>query len=152
MIVGSARSSKLSTAGQVSEQDFYIHKLGWMVIHPKSKAHRHSTCLTMRNACSNDNLLYSQDLRGEIYKRGTDTKTPTHCDCSSLVTQVIRETMTTTMPNSTTATLLQNCKNTGLFECYEYVDGKTRLYNGDILVTKTKGHVVIVTHGGIKNV
>lgn len=148
--VGSARSASLDDAGEVSEQPFYIHKLGWLVIHPKKKTHRHSLCLATRNAMSNDLLRYSQNLRHEIYKRGTDAKVVTHCDCSSLVTQLIRETMTNNMLNSTTETLKQNCLNTGLFTCYEY-DGNTQLWNGDILVTKKKGHVVIVTHGGKKN-
>lgn len=150
--VGSARSASLDDAGEVSEQDFYIHKLGWLVIHPKKKTHRHSLAILMRNACSNDNLRYSQAKRGEIYQRGTGSKVaPTYCDCSSLVTQIIREGMTNNMSNSTTTTIAHNAVLTGLFTCYDYIDGKTQLWNGDILVTKTKGHVVIVTHGGKKN-
>lgn len=150
MKVGSARSMSLGVEQSVSEQDFYVHKLGWWVLHAKSKHHRHSLCLDMRNACSNNNLIYSQPRREEIYKRGTDAKQQTCCDCSSLLTQIVRECVTNNFPNSTTATLKQNLLNTGLFTCKEYTQG-TELYNGDILVTKTKGHVVIVTHGGIKN-
>ena len=36
--------------------------------------------------------------------------------------------------------------NTGLFDKFPYVNGMD-LYDGDVLVTKTKGHTVAVTHG-----
>ena len=150
--IGSARSASLPDAGEVSEQDFYVHKLGWIVLHPKKKTHRHSLCKVMRNACSNDNLRYSQPKRAEIYRRGTNSKVVTYCDCSSLATQCIREAMTNNFSNQTTATLPYACAMSGLFTVYDYVDGETELWNGDILCTKVKGHVVIVTHGGKRNV
>ena len=149
--VGSARSMSLGNDGSVSEQPFYIHPKGWLVIHARDKNHRHSMALDMRNACANNNLTYSQPQREEIYKRGTDAKVPTKCDCSSLVTQIIRECITCSMKNSTTYDLALNCKLTGLFDVYDYIDGKTKLWNGDILVTKIKGHTVIVTRGAKKN-
>lgn len=151
IMVGSARSASLPDAGEVSEQAFYIHKLGWLVIHPKKKTHRHSIAMAMRNACANDFLRYSQSRRAEIYKRGTNTKVVTYCDCSSLATQIIREAITSNFPNNTTATFPQSARSSGFFEVYDYVDGQTELWNGDLLVTKTKGHIVVVTRGAKKN-
>ena len=151
IMIGSARSAKLGDVNSVSEQELYNHKLGWVVIHPKKKSHRHSVCLDMRNACSNNNIVYSQTYREEIYKRGTDCKIRTRADCSSLLTQIVRETMLINFPNSTTATFINNAKSTVMFDIYDYVPGKTELWNGDILCTRTKGHICAVTHGGKKN-
>ena len=55
------------------------------------------------------------------------------------------------MANSNTTYLAHNAVLTGCFDVFDYVDGKTELYNGDILVTKIKGHTVIVTRGAEKN-
>ena len=49
------------------------------------------------------------------------------------------------MPNFTTATEVNTLVGTGLFEKLEY--NKNNLRNGDILVTKSKGHTVVVTQG-----
>lgn len=151
--IGSARSASLPDDGEVSEQPFYVHKLGWVVVRAKSKTKRHSLCMCMRNACANPLMRYSQNKREEVYKYGTngDPGRPYFADCSSLVTQCIREAVTSKMLNSNSSTLAHNAVLTGCFEVFDYVDGKTELYNGDILVTKIKGHVVIVTRGAKKN-
>lgn len=151
IMIGSARSMSLGRVASVSEQEFYNHPKKWYVIHAKKKTHRHSLCLDMRNACANDHLMYSQDRRAEIYKRGTDAKVDTYCDCSSLVTQIIRECMMINFPNCTTYSLPQEARKSGLFSVYEYTPG-IQLWNGDILCTQTKGHVVIVTRNGLRNV
>jgi len=150
IMVGSARSMSLGVEQSVSEQPFYIHKKGWLVINAKQAEARHLLALAMRKACVNNNLIYSQPKRAEIYKQGIATNKQCYCDCSSLVTDIIRETIDHAFPNSTTDTIPLNCMLSGLFTVEEYKSEK-QLYNGSILCTKTKGHVVIVTRGAKKN-
>lgn len=148
--VGSARSMKLGVEQSVSEQPFYVHDKGWLVINCKQAEGRHLLALAMRRACANNNLTYSQPQREQIYKQGIDTDKPCKTDCSSLVTELIRTCLYHDFPNSTTATLPLNCMLSGLFTVEDYKN-ESQLFNGTILCTKLKGHVVIVTRGARKN-
>ena len=53
----------------------------------------------------------------------------------------------TDIGNITTANEASVLEKSGLFETRKSVESSTVLYTGDILVTKTKGHTVIVTAG-----
>ena len=131
--------------GEVSFQKFYVHKKGWNVARPKTEELRHLLGSKMVNACSNSNIGYNQWERNGIYKYGTESTVKTNCDCSSLVTQCLRECGFVTFPNSRTIDLIENMKKylSEYFEFFEYTE-KEKLKIGDILCTKTSGHVVIV--------
>lgn len=157
VMIGSARSDehkKLTggTAGdqtgrEVMEQAFYIHSKGWYVIRAKSDAHAEKLAERMRAACNNPNIGYDQNQRLGVIKSGIDTKTRTECDCSSLVRRCVIEATGKDPGNFTTSNERSALSKTGLFEPVKaYTSGMT-LENGDILVTKTKGHTVIVTNG-----
>lgn len=155
LMIGSARGASMPTGeAQVSEQPFYV--MNWTVIHPVSSVQRHGLCLGMRRVCAGP-FRYSQPKRADIYKRGTNFKGKNgevcYCDCSSTITQLIRENCHSSFPDSYTGNLVSNCQRTGLFQIYLW-NKNTKLYNGDILVYRENGHghTVIVTHGGIKNV
>lgn len=128
--------------GEVSLQEFYIHKKGWYIISPKKYGDKLAN--KMLTACNNANLGYNQFNREGVVKLGISTKIPTGCDCSSLVRQCIKEVYGIDPGNFTTATEVSALEKTGLFnKAVKYTD-KTILSKGDILVTCTKGHTAIV--------
>lgn len=134
------------TGKEVSEQNFYVHSKGWYILRPLSDAHAQKIAERMQAACANPNIGYDQNQRLGIIKAGIDTKTPTECDCSSLVRQCVREATGKDPGNFTTANEKGMLLNTGLFEALTYRTG-TKVCTGDILVTKSKGHTVICTQG-----
>ena len=103
----------------------------------------------MMAACNNKHIGYDQGNRLGIITYGIDTRTKTECDCSSLTRQVVKEASGKDPGNYTTANAAAILRSTGLFmDKISYVSQeKTPVYNGDILVTKTKGHIVVVVSG-----
>lgn len=134
-------------SGEVSFQNFYIHKKGWYILRPKNKEIADLIALKMKVACNNANIGYSQTDRLGVIKYGIDTTTKTNCDCSSLVRECIKEASGIDVGNFTTANEATVLEKSGLF-CtrISYTTG-ANLYAGDILVTKTKGHTVVVVEG-----
>lgn len=158
VIIGSARSDEYGriTGGaagdqkggaEVSTQNFYVHSKGWYVVRAKSDTHANKIAERMRAACANNNIGYDQTGRLGVINNGIDTKTKTECDCSSLVRACVKEATGKDPGNFITSNEVALLQGTGLFMATKtYYSGMT-LYTGDILVTKTKGHTVIVTSG-----
>ena len=146
-------SSTADYAGEVSMQKMYTHTKGWYIFRPKSTTHATKLASAMKTACNNANIGYDQSNRLGIIKYGTSTTTKTECDCSSLVRQCVIEATGTDPGNFTTATEASKLSATGLFEDkITYTSqSKTPVYNGDILVTKTQGHTVIVVSGNARS-
>lgn len=163
LIVGSARidengNLKNGKAGdqtrkEVSTQAYYTHKKGWYVLRAKSVAHANALATAMKQACDNNKIGYDQNERNgvitQLKKYGSLDKiaTATECDCSSLVRACIIQATGKDVGNITTANEASVLEASGLFEAKKSVNGEGMLYNGDILVTKTKGHTVIVVSG-----
>lgn len=163
LIVGSARidengNLKNGKAGdqtgkEVSTQAYYTHKKGWYIFRPKSVAHANALATAMKQACDNNKIGYDQNERNgvitQLKKYGSLDKiaTATECDCSSLVRACIIQATGKDVGNITTANEASVLEASGLFEAKKSVTGEGMLYNGDILVTKTKGHTVIVVSG-----
>lgn len=134
-------------SGEVSMQTFYNHSKGWYILRPKSTDIALKMADSMKRACNNSNIGYDQGNRGRILNAGTNSKEPTECDCSSLVRKCIIEASGKDPGNFTTANEAPMLEATGLFEKrIEYTPGM-KLYTGDVLVTISKGHTVIVTDG-----
>jgi hypothetical protein len=133
-------------------QKMYNHSKGWYVFRPKSVSYANVIANKMIKACNNANIGYDQIGRLGIITAGISTKTATECDCSSLVRECIREATGTDPGNFSTADEAEKLKATGLFEAaFAYVSQeKTPVYNGDVLVTKTKGHTAIVVSGNAR--
>lgn len=157
VIIGSARhdenghitggSAGDQTGSEVSTQNFYVHSKGWYVIRAKSDTHANKIAERMRAACANNNIGYDQTGRLGVITHGIDTKVKTECDCSSLVRACVKEATGKDAGNFVTSNEVALLQSTGLFmPTKTYYSGMT-LYTGDILVTKTKGHTVIVTSG-----
>lgn len=143
------KSNTNDTIGEVSMQNMYVHSKGWYILRPKSAAHAESMANSMKTACNNSNIGYDQNERLGIIKYGTATKVKTECDCGSLVRQCIKEATGKDPGNFTTANEASCLEASGLFEKrVAYISqAKTPVYNGDVLVTKQKGHTVIVVSG-----
>lgn len=138
--VGSAKGTKYG----MKEEKLYDHKLGWYVLRAKDSTLALNIARNMRIACQNPHLWYSQAKRLEINQRGVNATVKTAGDCSSTVRACIQASGHN-VPNFTTATEVTTLVGTGLFEKLNY--DKNKLRNGDILVTKSKGHTVVVTQG-----
>lgn len=143
------KSSTNDMVGEVSMQPMYTHSKGWYVLRLKNIDHANAAANKMKEACNNPALGYNQNDRYGVNRHGIGTKTKTACDCSSLVRQVIKEVTGKDAGDFNTSNEISKLKATGLFENeFSYVSQeKTPVYNGDVLVTKTKGHTVIVVEG-----
>ncbi len=146
-------SSTNDTAGEVSMQSMYTHSKGWYILRPTSVSVANKLAELMKTACNNANIGYDQNNRLGIITYGINTTTKTECDCSSLVRECVKEATGTDPGNFTTANEATKLAATGLFESkIAYVSqSKTPVYNGDVLVTKTKGHTVIVVSGNARS-
>ena len=135
--------------GEVSMQIMYKHTKGWYILRPKNITHANKMAELMKKACNNKNIGYDQNNRLGIIKYGISTTTKTECDCSALVRQVIKEATGHDVGNFTTSNEVSTLENSGLFmNKISYISqDKTPVYDGDVLVTQTKGHTVIVVSG-----
>ena len=142
------KSKTNDTRGEVSMQTMYTHRKGWYILRPKKVSHADAIADGGTRAANNPNIGYSQSDRLGVVKHGISTKVKTNADCSSLVRQAVKEATGKDPGNFTTANEAKVLVATGLFTKITYVNqSKTPVYNGDILVTKTKGHTVIVVSG-----
>ena len=160
IIIGSARSDekgKLSggkagdqkNGAEVSTQTAYMHSKGWIGLRAKDDYLAEKLAKGMKIACDNNNLGYDQNERLGVVRNGIDSKVKTECDCSSLVRAVLKY-AGVEVENFNTATEKKIVMATGLFD--EVKISKTSdMKNGDILVTKTKGHTGIVVSGSPRN-
>jgi hypothetical protein len=157
LIFGSARSDEHGhavggaagdqTGREVSTQAFYVHSKGWHVIRPKSAEVASKIAKLMLDACNNNNIGYDQYQRTGVITHGIHTKTKTEADCSALVRACVKEATGKDPGDFYTGNEVEVLEKTGLFEPVKsYTSGMT-LYNGDILVTKTKGHTGIIVSG-----
>ena len=160
--IGSARideNGKISggaagdqTGKEVSTQAYYMHSKGWYLLRPKSAADADRLAASMSAACLNDNIGYDQgnrlDVISKLKKYGSMAKIAekTEADCGTLVRGCCIE-AGFDPGNFTTANEAAALSKTGKFKDKVSVTASTALYNGDVLVTKTKGHTAIVTDG-----
>ena len=141
------QTSKPDYKGEVSQQEFYAHSKGWYIFRTKKIEHANKLAKCMIRACNNKNIGYDQWQRDNIVRDHTNSKTPTECDCSSLVRECIIEATGIDPGNIRTVDMPYMLPETGLFKTrMSWLPG-VKLYTGDILVTKTSGHTVIVTQG-----
>lgn len=158
IMVGSARSDERGklTGGQagdqtgkeLSTQQMYAHSKGWYILRPKSVDVANKIAEAMQIACNNPNIGYDQNQRLGIITYGVNSKVKTEADCSSSVRACCIY-AGFDPGNFTTANEALLLENSGKFEDRKpYVNqSKTPVYNGDVLVTKTKGHTVVVVSG-----
>ena len=160
--VGSARIDERGNAnwGKAGDQDsrevatepYYKHRLGWYLLRPKEAAVARKIGLAMVEACLNHNIGYDQSERYGIinclkkYGRIAKINEPTEADCSSLVRACCVQ-AGINVGDFNTSSEVAVLEKTGAFNKAVVVANDTKLCAGDVLVTMTKGHTVIVTEG-----
>ena len=145
------------TGKEVAYQPYYVHSKGWYVLRAKNASHRSRIAYAMKAACDNNKIGYDQTNRNGLYNavksKGFDPAkctTTTETDCSGLVRVCVSYATGKYIPDFNTSSELSVLKGTGLFDVYKdsaHCASSANLMNGDILVTKTKGHTVVVISG-----
>ena len=145
------------TGKEVAYQPYYVHSKGWYVLRAKNASHRSRIAYAMKAACDNNKIGYDQTNRNGLYNavksKGFDPAkctTATETDCSGLVRVCVSYATGKYIPDFNTSSELSVLKGTGLFDVYKdsaHCASSAHLMNGDILVTKTKGHTVVVISG-----
>ena len=153
------QTSKDDWKGEVSKQTWYKHSKGWVLIRAKDPAVREKIAKNMENACANSLIGYDQSQNRTLYKvaepLGFDcakVKTKCETDCAQLVRVCVRY-AGIKCDDFYTASEKSVLKKTGAFDIFTDSNHTTKsdyLMRGDILVTKTKGHTVVVLSNGSK--
>lgn len=142
------------TGVEVSFQNWYLHKKGWILLRANDPEVRARLAYAMKAACSNNKIGYDQSNRSGLYNAvknlGWDPAkclVATETDCSALTRVCICYALKKSIPDFNTSSLVTVVMNTGAFTKLtdsKYTTSSNYLLPGDILVTKIKGHVVIV--------
>lgn len=170
VLIGSARINELGKGegGQPGDQNgkevaienWYLHDKGWVVIRAKDETVRKKIAQDMRYICENDNIGYSYNLnrRGLVNAAkqynydASRVRVKCETDCSMSAVCCIRF-AGVNVEDFTTANEVEKCKSTGAFDILtddKYCKSSDYLLEGDILVTKTMGHTVVVLNDGPK--
>lgn len=170
VIVGSARIDEHGnatggkagdqTGNEVSTQKWYKHSKGWRVLRCRDPLKAQYIAGAMRSACDNPFIGYDQSERLTLYneaaKYGYDpgkVKIPVETDCSALV-RVCLACAGIMTANFRTTNQAQIMLSTGAFDELtdpKFTDQSDYLRTGDVLVTRTQGHTVVVLSSGPKS-
>lgn len=146
-------------AKEISTQNWYLHSKGWVLIRPKDSNAAEKIAKNMEYACDSDYVGYDQSqnttLASVSKQYGYDVskvKTPCETDCARLV-RVCCLYAGIEVGDFYTGNMKSYLEKTGKFEILtsdKYCKSSDYLKRGDILVTKTKGHTVVVLSNGSK--
>lgn len=137
---------------EVCTEPYYVHSLGWYAYRAKDPKVAAALATAMIQACANNSIGYDQNQRlgviTQLQRFGSLAKiaVKTECDCSSLVRACCIQ-AGFDPGNFTTYNEGKALEATGKFEPRITVTNGTKLETGMILVTRKKGHTVIVTKG-----
>ncbi len=156
---GKARGGKAGdqTGRELSIQKWYNHEKGWRVFRAVDASKRKLIAQAIRDACANPHIGYDQGQRDTLYAIAQTInfdlsmiEKDCETDCSALVRTacafagiVCGGFNTKTQPSA----LLSTGQFTELTDCV-YTDKPDYLREGDILVTRTQGHTVVVLNDG----
>ena len=144
---------------ELSTQNYYKHKKGWVVLRPKTAEQANKIAKDMLYACANHHIGYDQYQRNTLYNIAKDvgfncSLVNKNCetDCSALV-RVCLAYAGIDVENFRT----YNQKNV-LLKSGQFTDVTSKVNTstgkglciGDVLVTKTSGHTVVVVSGATK--
>ena len=144
---------------EVSTQAWYRHKKGWRVLRCKSADKADKIARAMQAACDNANIGYDQYQRDTLYNLAKTVdfdpakiKTPCETDCSALVRVccAYAGVMVGNMRTTNEAKILLASDEFEELKGAKYTDQSAYLRRGDILVTRTQGHTVVVLTDGAK--
>ena len=143
------------TKREVATEPYYSHPKGWYLLRAKDPGKARQIGLAMNEACLNENIGYDQSGRYGVieclkaYGRIAKINKPTEADCSSLVRACCIQ-AGIQVGDFNTASEVSVLERTGAFNKAVAVTPNTKLQVGDILVTRSKGHTVIVTESDNK--
>ena len=147
------------TGKEVSTQNWYKHSKGWRVFRAKNPGIAEKIAQDMQYACANKCIGYDQNQRGTLYTVSkplgfncSKVTTPCETDCSALV-RVCCAYAGVDLPNFRTTDEASVLLKSGAFvemKGEKYQESSAYLRRGDILVTKTQGHTVVVLTNGSK--
>lgn len=147
------------TGKEISRQVWYKHSKGWRVLRCKDADKAEKIARAMQSACDNANIGYDQYQRDTLYKLAKDVdfdparvKTACETDCSALVRVCCAYAgiMVGNMRTTNEAKILLASGEFTELKGAKYTDQSAYLRRGDILVTRTQGHTVIVLSNGSK--
>ena len=149
------------TGRELSTQKWYLHRKGWRVFRAINREQALRIAADMEAACGNNHIGYDQWQRNTLYKAaepvGFDcSKVRTDCetDCSALVRVCCAYAGIMGLPSDfRTGNMPKNLLATGVFvelKGAKYTDQNAYLGRGDILVTRTNGHTVVVLDDGAR--
>ena len=145
------------TGKEVSTQNWYDHSKGWIVLRPKDGAKAQKIAKGMRSACDNPNIGYDQTNNQSLWNlvkgKGFDpakADKPCETDCARLVRVCCAYAgiMADDFYTATEATVLMRTGEFIKLTDSKYTDAPDYLGAGDILVTRSKGHTVVVLSNG----
>ena len=169
VMIGSARmdeNGKISggkagdqTGKETSKQEWYLHNKGWYVLRAKSAEAREKIAQDMEYICDNPMISYDQSQNMSLYNAAkpykfdaSKVKVPCECDCAKAVRVCVLY-AGIECGDFYTANEAAVLKRTGKFTQYsadKYCKSSDYLMRGDILVTRSKGHTVVVLTNGAK--
>lgn len=161
-IVGSARIDEFGNAtggkegdqkqtstpdykGEVSMQTFYVDKRGFYVLRLKKDSQAVKNAKAMETYCNDKHVGYNQDERLQIMTY--DGTKDVNCDCGTLIRRCFKDATGKDPGNFTTSNERAVLLATGLVDDIGKYKAGMILYEGDILVTCTKGHTLAVVEG-----
>lgn len=146
-----------NTGSEVSTQSYYQHRKGWYVLRPNDPAAAAKIAADMAAACTNSNIGYSQarrytgvNLARSVGWNASLIANRCDVDCSSLVRICVACGTGKDPGDFDTGSERSVLLATGLFSDVTWgVNTATGsgLCNGDVLVTKSKGHTGVIVSG-----
>lgn len=131
--------------GEVSMQTFYVDKRGFYILRLKKDSQAVKMAKAMETYCNDKKVGYNQDERLQIMTY--DGTKDVNCDCSSLIRRCFKDATGKEVANFNTANERALLLATGLFNDMGKYKAGMKLFEGDILVTCTKGHTLAVVEG-----
>ena len=139
-------SNGYDMSGEVSVQTLtdFVRSRKFYVLRPKQAAHAKGIAQAMLIACNNPHLGYDQTAgtkgRLGVVKYSVDTKVNTEADCGTTVRACIERATGKDVGAFTTANEVAVLEKSGLFDKAIPYNPGMKIYEGDIFVTRTKGH------------
>ncbi len=169
VIIGSARHDENGkvvggkagdqTGHEVETQDWYLHAKGWVCIRAKDPEDREMIALDMEYICENPNIGYDQSQNTTLYQaakpyafNAAKVLVPCETDCARAVRVCVLY-AGIICEDFYTGSEVEALRRTGKFDILtedKYTKTSDYLLRGDILVTKKKGHTVVVLTDGAK--
>lgn len=150
------------TKREVYRKNWYKHPKGWVVLRPNDPRDAEIIATTMDAICDNDNIGYDQHQRTTLLKEGLANgwnaaaiAAKVECDCSKAVQFCLFAAGIQAgkwNDGFRTGNMIGTIMATGCFTkltAAKYVNSSANLMRGDILVTKTSGHTVVVITDGV---